>query len=115
MKKSDKFKIEQLNIINKLLDIINIKDNYIIRYELDSDEEKHKKIIQLTPDIKKYFACNNISGIKQPHKVKKPWLSIVRQVLKTKYNVICTDYVLTLGDKKIRTKKYFIYEKNIEA
>lgn len=111
MKKSEKYKKEQEEIIKNLLNIVEIKDNYIIRYELDNDEEKHKKINELVPDIKKYFACNNISGIKQPHKVKQPWLSIIRQVLKTKYTVISTDYIFTIDDKKIRTKKLFVYEK----
>lgn len=111
MKKSEKYKKEQEEIIQKLLDIVEIKDNYIIRYELDNDEDKHKKINELAPDIKKYFACNNINGIKQPQNIKKPWLSIVRQVLKTKYNFISTDYMFTIDGKKIRTKKFFIYEK----
>lgn len=111
MKKSEKYKKEQEEIVNKIIDILEITDGYIIKYELDNDEEKHKKIIELVPDIKKYFTYNNIGGLKQPEKLKKPWISIIRQVLKMKYNFVSTDFTIHTPKGKLRTKKYCIYDK----
>ena len=110
--KSDLYQKEQNEILNKLINILEINnDSTIILYELDNDEIKQKQIIDLIPNIRKYFSLSNVRGIKNPETLKRPWLSIIRQMLKSKYKMISKDYQLTKDEKKIRTKKYIFSEK----
>ena len=94
MKKKDKYKKEQTEIVNKIIEILEFKNNYIVLHKLENNVDKQNKILALSPDIKKYFNCYNIGGIKQPEKIKKPWISIIRQILKTQYDFISSDYTI---------------------
>lgn len=55
--KSELYKDEQDEIIEKLINIIDLEDdNYIILHNLDNNETKKQEILDLIPDIKKYFS-----------------------------------------------------------
>ena len=55
--KSILYKKEQDEIINKIIDILVLdNNNSIILYELDNDKIKQDKILELIPDIRKYFS-----------------------------------------------------------
>jgi len=45
----------------KILDLEN-KTEYIL-YELDKNEEIQKKIMELIPEIRKYYAFNNLKAV----------------------------------------------------
>lgn len=36
----------------------------------------------LIPTIRKYFSFNNIKAVGEPHRIKRPWLSIIKQLTK---------------------------------
>ena len=110
--KSELYKEEQSEILNKLVHILDLDDNSsVILYELDNDETKQQKILELLPDIRKFFSLSNVRGIKNPETLERPWLSIIRQMSKLKYKMISNDYRVTKDGKKIRTKKYTFHEK----
>lgn len=110
--KSELYKNEQNEVIEKLIDIINLEDdNYIILHNLDNDEIKKQEILDLIPDIKKYFSFTSIIGVSEPEKAKRPYLSIIKQLLKNKYTIVSSDYRIKNDDNEIRTKKYFFLEK----
>ncbi len=111
--KSELYKDEQIELINRLINIINLDDdNSLILYELDSDETKKQEILDLIPDIKKYFSFTSIIGASEPEKAKRPYLSIIKQLLKSKYTIISSDYrIKDNNDNEIRTKKYFFMKK----
>jgi hypothetical protein len=46
------------------------------------DLEKQEKIINLIPKIRKYYSFNNIKAVGEPEKIKRPWLSIIKQLYK---------------------------------
>ena len=56
IKKEIKFKKEQEEIYQKVLDIINKddEDNFYL-YDIEKDDAKKKELIDLIPDIKKYY------------------------------------------------------------
>jgi hypothetical protein len=111
-KKDDKYKKEQKETIDKLLKILDVGDTKsFVLYEVEHNKDKIDKINKLTGDIKKYFPCKNISGVKQPESLKRPWLSIIRQVLKTQYKVLSADYRVDKDNKKIRTRIYYLVDK----
>ena len=69
-------------------------------------KDKQKRILDLIPDIRKYFSFTSIIGASEPEKTKRPWLSIIKNITKLKYDMIHGDFVLKKNDEKIRTKKY---------
>jgi hypothetical protein len=105
--KSELYKNEQLEICNKIIEILNLDNsNSTTLYELDNNKDKQKRILDLIPDIRKYFSFTSIIGASEPEKTKRPWLSIIRNITKLKYDMIHGDFVLKKNDEKIRTKKY---------
>ena len=103
--KSELYKKEQEEIVNKIITILDLenKTEYTL-YELDKNEEIQKKIMELIPEIRKYYAFNNMKAVGEPNKRKRPWLSIIKNLLKTKYNII-TD-ISYLTDDKSQTQIY---------
>ena len=104
--KSELYKEEQIEIINKIIDIIELNDNKITLYELDNNKDKQKQIINLIPVIREYFSFNNIKAVAEPEKIKRPWLSIIKQITKNKYNISRKDYRIIVNNNKIRTIQY---------
>jgi len=99
------YKKEQEEIVDKIIKILDLenKTEYTL-YELDKNEEIQKKIMELIPEIRKYYAFNNMKAVGEPNKRKRPWLSIIKNLLKTKYNII-TD-ISYLTDDKSQTQIY---------
>lgn len=111
--KSDLYKKEQADITDKIIDILELdNNNAIILYHLDNDIQKQNKIMNLVPDIKKYYTFSSSIGVSDSSKAKRPYVSIIRQFTKIKYNMISSDYMIKLDtDKIIRTKKYTFIKK----
>jgi hypothetical protein len=102
--KSILYKKEQDEIINKIIDILVLDyNNSIILYELDNDKIKQDKILELIPDIRKYFSFTSVIGASEPDKAKRPYLSIIRQLTKSKYNMLSCDYRIKEEGKGMRT------------
>jgi dihydrodipicolinate synthase/N-acetylneuraminate lyase len=110
-KKAIKYKKEQEEIIEKMITILDATNKTFILYDIDNDEEKQQQIYNLIDDIKKYFSSYNIGGLKEPSRYKRTWLSIVRQLLKKKYNVVSGDLTITKNEEKIRTRIYTLIDK----
>ena len=112
--KSILYKKEQDEICDKIITILNLdSDNSFILKNLDNDIDKQKQILDLIPDIRKYFSFSTIIGASEPEKAKRPYMSIIRQICKLKYNVIPKNYMLRKpNEKEIKTMKYFFYLKN---
>ena len=110
-KKAIKYKKEQEEIIQKIITILDATNKTFILYDIDNDEEKQEQIYSLIDDIKKYFSSYNIGGLKEPERYKRTWLSIVRQLLNKKYNVISGDLTITKNEEKIRTRIYTLIDK----
>ena len=49
-------------------------------------------------------SCANSVG--EPSKIKRSWLSIIKQLLKSKYNIESKDFQFTENGKYIRTHIY---------
>jgi hypothetical protein len=103
--KSELYKKEQDEIVDKIAKILDLenKTEYTL-YELDKNEEIKKKIMELIPEIRKYYAFNNMKAVGEPNKRKRPWLSIIKNLLKTKYNI--TTDISYLTDNKSQTQMY---------
>lgn len=104
---------QQIDIVNKIITILEL-DNYnsITLYELDNNINKQNQILNLLPDIKKYFSLSFVKGVQNPDSLKRPWLSIIKQILKDDFSIISSDFRFNINNEKIRTKKYFFIKKN---
>jgi hypothetical protein len=110
--KSELYKNEQNTIIDEIINILELNDEKsIILYHLDKDISKQTKIINLIPIIRKFFSFSKIIGVSNPDKTKRPYLSIIRQITKLKYNMKSFDYRIKQKEGEIRTKKYVFTKK----
>ena len=83
--KSELYKNEQDDIIDEIINILDLENkNAYTLFELDNDVAIQTKIMNLIPKIRKWFAFNNMKAVGEPEKRKRPWLSIVKQLTKSK-------------------------------
>lgn len=105
--KSELYKKEQIKLSKKIIDILELdENNQIILYYLDNDTEKQKKILDLIPELRKYFSFGLIRGIESPDVLKRPWLSIIRQITKITHTFTYKDKQFIENGNTIRSRIY---------
>ena len=110
--KSKLYHNEQIQIMNKIITILELdKKNSILLYNLDNDETKKQKILNLIPDIRKYFTFDCIPGARNPDQTKRAYLSIIRQITKLEYIMRSYDHRIYNETETIRTIKYIFSKK----
>ena len=114
IKLSEKYLIEREEICNKIITILGLKeDKTFLLCELDEDIEKQNKIMDLKEEIQKYFACSTISSFKPNFQCRRPYLNIIRSILrKQNYNFIGNDYTIKINNCPKKTIKYVIFRNN---
>lgn len=107
----EKYKTEREEICKKLIDIIKLDcQNSFLLHELDADIEKQTTILDMKEEIQKCFACSEISSFKPNFECKRPYLNIVRGILRKQgYTFISTDLDIKINNSLKRTKKYIIF------
>ena len=110
-KLSEKYQNEREELCKKLIEMLQLDDNNcFILYELDNNIEKQNKILELKTEIQKVFECSTISSFKPNFECKRPYLNIVRSILrKQKYNFIGNDCVIKINGVPKKTIKYIIF------
>ena len=110
--KSVLYKNKQEEILDEIVTILDLEniDNFTL-YKFDNDIDKQNALISLTPKIRQYFNYECIAGVRDPEKTKRPYLSIIKHVLKLKYQIICKSFHMTINKNKIRTTKYIFIKK----
>lgn len=94
--KSELYKKEQEQVIDKIISILDLQNkNTYTLYELDTNKDIQNKIMELIPEIRKWFSFNGIKAVGEPSKIKRPWLSIIKHLLKKKYNIKSKDFQFT--------------------
>jgi hypothetical protein len=110
--KSGIYQEQQRQIKEELISILNLNENnYIILHELDENKELQGRIVGLIPKIQTYFSMSTTTAISYPEKIKRPYLSIIRHLLKDLYDILITDYTIKAEPKNIRTKRYYFIKK----
>ena len=114
IKLSEKYLTEREEICNKIITILGLKeDNTFLLCELDEDIEKQNKILEMKEEIQKYFACSTISSFKPNFNCKRPYLNIIRSILrKQNYNFVGNDYTIKINNIPKKTIKYIIFRNN---
>jgi len=105
--KSELYAKEQEEIVNKIVNILDLNNKKIYTlYELDNNKEIQEKIMVLIPEIRKYYSFNGIKAVGDPEKIKRPYLSIIKHLLKSKYNILVKDVRFTINMVQIKTQQY---------
>ncbi len=114
IKLSEKYQNEREDICNRLISILKLDDNNsFLLCDLDNDEEKQNKILEMKEEIQKYFACSTISSFKPNFECKRPYLNIVRSILKKQnYTFIGNDYTIKINNVPKKTVKYMLFRNN---
>lgn len=108
MSKSVAYKAEQQKVLLDLIQILELqtRTTYTL-LELDNDPMIQEQIMELIPRIKNYFNCNNIKSASHPEKIKRPWLSIIKIMLKDRYQIVIEDiHIKQEAGNFIHSKKY---------
>ena len=115
IKLSEKYKSEREDICNKIVTILDLKDdNTILLCDLDDDIEKQNKILELKQEIQKYFACSTISSFKPNFECKRPYLNIIRSILRQQGYIFDCGTTFTKVESGIykTSTKYKIFRNN---
>jgi hypothetical protein len=105
--KSILYRQEQEEIIERIIYILHLDNNKSISlYGLDNDIEKQNKIMDMIPEIRKFFSFSTIIGASEPHRAKRPYLSIIKQLCKKKYDISVQDCRIKVDGKDVRSKRY---------
>ena len=114
--KSELYKKEQEEIVDKIISILDLENNNIINLcDLDNEYDKQKQIMELIPEIRKYYSFNGIKAVGEPNKIKRPWLSIIKHLTKEKYKLESKEYRFfdEKENKYLRTQKYIFTKLNL--
>jgi len=105
--KNELYDDEQSKIKKELIDILELNNkNGFILYQIDHDEELKSKIMGLLPKIRIFFSMSKITAISTPERIKRPYISIIRHILKNDYDILSAEHTLRIDEKIIRTKRY---------
>ena len=105
--KSELYKQEQDETIDKIISILDLENkNTYTLYELDKNEEIQKRIMELIPEIRKWFSFNNMKAVGEPDKRKRPWLSIIKHLVKSKYTIENKEHQFKINEKWIKSPIY---------
>ena len=86
-----------------------------VKYYLNNDKTKQDKMLELILDIRKYYSFSTIIGASEPTKAKRQYLSIIRQLTKSKYKLNSYDYRIKQDDKKIVPPSRIEMKNSMEA
>jgi hypothetical protein len=105
--KSELYKKEQYDITEKIISILDLENKHTYTlYELDNNKEVQKQIMELIPEIRKWYAFNNMKAVGEPDKRKRPWLSIIKHLLKPKYTIENKEHQFKNNEKWIKSPMY---------
>ncbi len=105
--KKEIYKKDQEAIVNKLIRILNLEAKQVYTlYELDRNPELQQQILNLIPEIRKYYSFNGMKAVGAPEKIKRPWLSIIKYLVVSKYTIITNEVRIKHENREIRTMEY---------
>jgi hypothetical protein len=112
IKLNEKYIDEREKICDEIINILELDfDGCFLLSEIDVNIDKQNKILELKDKIKKYFAVSTISSFKPNFKCKRPYLNIIRSILRQQnYIFEGKDFEFKIDENIFkRTIKYKIF------
>jgi len=105
--KSELYEKEQNEMRDKIIKILDLENkNTFTLYELDGNLDIQTQITELIPELRKWFAFNNMKAIGEPDKRKRPWLSIIKNILKPRYIIEKKEHQFKTNEKWRKSPMY---------
>lgn len=105
--KSELYAKEQNDIINQIISILDLENtNTFTLFELDNNTILQQQIMELIPLIRKWFSFNNLKSVGEPERIKRPWLSIIKQLIKSKYKIESKGFHFKKDNQWLMTQQY---------
>ena len=106
--KTELYAKEQDMTIDSIIAILGVKDekNTITLYEIEHNENIKRQLMELIPDIRKWFSFAHINPISNPDNYKRPYITIIRQIPKKHYIFYQKEVGMTINGAYIRTQQY---------
>jgi hypothetical protein len=98
----------QDEIIEEIKNIVCDQYNAFILYNIDNDLEIQNKIMAMVPRIRENFYVHNFKAVQINEDMKRPYLAIIKKILRLKFKIITEDYRYN----NTRTKKYNLITKS---
>jgi len=114
-KLSEKYYKEREEICEKILFILKLDiNNSFILSDFDDNMQMQKQLLDMKEEIQKYFACSTISSFKPNFECKRPYLNLVRGILRKQGYIFNSSNIVLKKEngENIITKKYFIFRNN---
>lgn len=103
---------EQHEMIQRIIDVLQLDSDFSITlHDLDQDVRKQTRLMNLVPEIRKWFASSRVEGVSEPGRMKRPWLSLIKRIVEKEYDISKEDVRLYRLDPVVRTKKYTFKKK----
>ncbi len=115
-KKVDKYINEQRDIAIKILDIIGINENnnMISLVKLDENIDMQNKILNLEPEIKKYFLVSKLSFINNnSREYKRRYLAIIKTIMKFNKIKMVSSILTTKIDEHKTHETFYIFNTSL--
>jgi hypothetical protein len=110
--KTELYGKEQEDIKVELFALLRLDKNHSIAlYELQKDTEKQQKIMNLLPQIRKFFSVGSTNVFVTPERMERPWLSIVKHMLKSDYEIFSKSVKFKKDEELISTIRYIFRKK----
>lgn len=116
-KLSEKYASEREEICKKIINVLKLDDKQsFLLHDLDTDTEKQELILNMKPEIQKYFACSSMSAFRANFESKRPCLNIIKGVLRQqKYLFTGSSVVIKLEDGKTKSTKRYHVIKSVDC
>ena len=111
-KLKDKYQKEREEYCNKIITILQLDDNNsFLLCDLDEDIDKQNELLAMKDEIKKCFTVSDISTFKPHCECKKPYLNMVRSILRQQnYTVNYEPHIINYENNLFKkTIKYRIF------
>ena len=109
-KNVDNYENERKEILQKILNILEITstNKMVSLKKLDENLEKQQQIINLVPDIKKYFICSKWNYFRNKTRdFKRKYLSLIKTIMK-EMNIKMCSTITTNNQENEKPETYYI-------
>ena len=105
------YETKRQEILEKILEILELKDNAFYLNELDNNIEKQSKLLELDEIIRENFKAGELAYFKKNANFVKPYLSMIRSIFKVmEYNIVTQKIYIKIDGQKKYTQKYIIFK-----
>lgn len=102
--KAVQYAAEQLRLKSQIVDVIGFDQNMSFTLlHLDTSTNRQNAVMQMLPELKKYFSLSKFTNIHTPNNAVRPWLSIIKNILKDDHEIFNKPIVVN----RIHTSRYF--------